>query len=245
MNVNHKLELTSVHLHIIAMICMLLDHVWVVVTPKNMDWLNCVGRIAFPIYAFLIVEGYFKTKDRSKFFKRLLITAVISEIPFNLMISGSILFPLAQNVIWTLAFGILFIHIFESIKSKHIVLIIAVGIISFEIIKIIGTLFMIDYGYAGIYTVLVFYLFRQKNLWNLTLQILSLTVIINVLGGYTYELALSNGFISFPRQAFMIIALIPIWMYNGEYGESPQYFKEIYRSFYPVHMILLSLIRIF
>ena len=238
-------KVTSVQLHIIAMVCMMLDHVWAVISPSNMDWMTCVGRISFPIYAFLIVEGYFNTKDRKEMFKRLLITAIISEIPFNLMISGSVIFPIAQNVVWTLLLGLVFMHMFESIKDKNIVFRVAVGILSFEIIKLVGALTMVDYGYAGIYVVLIFYIFRQKKLWNMTFQILALAVVVKLLGGYHYELALHSGFISFPRQGFMILALIPIWMYSGEYGKGFRGYKTIYRIFYPVHMILLSLIRIF
>lgn len=51
------LETTSMSLHIIAMTCMLCDHLWGTIVPGN-DWLTCVGRILFPIFAFLIVEGY-------------------------------------------------------------------------------------------------------------------------------------------------------------------------------------------
>lgn len=56
------LETTSMSLHIIAMTCMLCDHLWGTIVPGN-DWLTCVGRISFPIFAFLIVEGYFHTRN--------------------------------------------------------------------------------------------------------------------------------------------------------------------------------------
>ena len=79
----NKLETTSMSLHIMAMIFMLFDHLWGTIVPGN-DWMTCIGRISFPIFAFMIVEGYFNTKNLKKYIKRLFIFAIISEIPFNL-----------------------------------------------------------------------------------------------------------------------------------------------------------------
>ena len=72
-----KFEVTSFALHIMAMAFMLCDHLWGTVVRGN-DWLTCIGRLAFPLYAFMIVEGYFHTKDIKKYVGRLLLFAVIS-----------------------------------------------------------------------------------------------------------------------------------------------------------------------
>ena len=92
-----KIEATSMSLHIMAMAFMLCDHLWGTIVPGN-DWLTCVGRLAFPIFAFLIVEGYFHTKNVKKYALRLLIFALISEVPFDMMMTASLFYPFKQNV---------------------------------------------------------------------------------------------------------------------------------------------------
>ena len=109
------LELTSAGLHVLAMFFMLLDHMWATVLPWN--WMTCVGRLAFPIFAFMAVEGYFHTRSFRRYMLRLLLFAVISEIPFNLMYNGSVFYPYHQNVIWTFLLGLACIRLIEAAKA--------------------------------------------------------------------------------------------------------------------------------
>ncbi len=109
--------ISSFTLHILAMIFMLCDHMWATVIPGNL-WLTCVGRLAFPIFAFLIVEGFFHTSNFKKYILRLFVFALLSEIPFNLMYSGSWIYPFHQNVLWSFLLALLFLKLIEVLKKK-------------------------------------------------------------------------------------------------------------------------------
>ena len=79
-----RFDLSAAALHILAMVLMLMDHLWATLLPAQ-DWLTCAGRVAFPIFAFMSVEGYFHTHNFKKYAQRMLLFAVLSEIPFDLM----------------------------------------------------------------------------------------------------------------------------------------------------------------
>ncbi|MDD6201867.1 MAG: TraX family protein, partial [Lachnospiraceae bacterium] len=84
--------ISSFTLHIIAILLMLCDHLWATVFSQY-DWLTWVGRLAYPIFAFMLVEGYFHTRNLKKYLGRLLFWAILSELPFNLMYGGSLIYP--------------------------------------------------------------------------------------------------------------------------------------------------------
>ena len=235
----HKFELTSFHLHILAMALMLCDHMWHTVIPGN-DWMTAIGRIAFPIFAFMTVEGFYKTKSLKKYAKRLLFFALISEIPFNLMLSGSIVYPYHQNVIWTFLIGMGLMWINEKAKEKALWLRIAVIIGSIVFSYIIGALTMVDYYYGGLFMILVFYFFRKKKWYNFIAQLV-LMIYINseVLGGYYFTVEIFGTEIEVVRQSLAVFALIPIWLYNGKQGYHNKAIKALYYWFYPAHLLIL------
>lgn len=110
--------LTSFHLHILAMALMLCDHLWATLLPQQ-EWMTCIGRLAFPIFAFLTVEGYFHTSSIRRYLLRLLVFALISEIPFDLVYGSTLFYPFHQNVLWTFLLGLLCIRFCEFVRSKH------------------------------------------------------------------------------------------------------------------------------
>ena len=155
-------DISAAMLHIIAMTFMLMDHLWATLLPAQ-DWLTCAGRLAFPIFAFMAVEGYFHTHSFRKYALRLALFAVLSEVPFDLMYGGTWFYPVHQNVIWTLLLGLLGVHLMETVRKKQklwvslpvCAVVVAAG-------ALLGTLGMTDYYGAGVLTVFAFYLFRGR-----------------------------------------------------------------------------------
>ena len=158
-------DLSAAALHILAMTFMLMDHLWATLLSSQM-WLTHVGRLAFPIFAFLAVEGYFHTRSFKRYALRMLLFAVLSEVPFDLMYGGTVFYPVHQNVIWTLLLGLLGIRLMETARAKgkrwlYILTCAAVVVLGFAL----GTLGMVDYYGAGVLTVFAFYFFRERTWW--------------------------------------------------------------------------------
>ena len=118
MRQSSKFQISSSGLHILAMGLMLCDHLWAMLFPAK-EWLTCIGRMAFPIFAFMIVEGYLRTHDLRRYLLRMLVWALLSEIPFDLMYGGSIYYPYHQNVLWTFLLSLLLIMFIEKSKLRH------------------------------------------------------------------------------------------------------------------------------
>ena len=236
-----RFETTSATLHILAMAFMLCDHLWGTIVSGN-EWLTCIGRLALPIFAFLLVEGYFHTKNLKKYAGRLFIFALISEIPFNLMMGGSLFFPIHQNILFSFLIALGLIHLNEKAKAtEKISLRILTGGGTVILGAVLGLLTMVDFYHAGILTVLVFYFFRGRKWWCLLGQILSLWYInFEILGGLVYEFAA----ITFPQQGFALFALIFIWLYHGKQGYHSKPFQYFCYAFYPLHMVFIVILRI-
>ncbi len=240
-----RLELSSAGLHILAMFFMLCDHIWVTKLAEG-QWLTCVGRLAFPIYAFLLVEGYFHTGNLRKYVVRLLICAVLSEIPFNMMAEGALLYPGHQNVIWTFLISILVIHGNERAKeltagARFTVLLLT--LLAGFALALYGA---VDYGYGGVFTVFAFYLFRGKRRKDFLGQLLLLAYInLEVLEGFQCTVSAFGTAFSFPGQMFALLSLLPIWLYGGKQGLHNRGFRSLCYGFYPLHLLILSLLRMY
>lgn len=237
------LQTTTFSLRIMAMIFMLCDHLWATVIHGN-EWLTCIGRLTFPIFAFLIVEGYFHTKSLKKYVLRLLIFAVISEIPFNLVTGNTLFNPMHQNVLWTFLIGIFLIFLNEKARAKGkwwLTLLAAAGTIALGFV--LGLLTFVDYFHGGVFMVLTFYFFRGRKWWNFLGQAALMWYInFEILGGYSYVLPLFGKEFYFPQQGFALLALIPIWLYRGKQGYHNKTLQYAFYAFYPAHLLILWLI---
>ena len=244
MGQNSKLQISSAGLHILAMGLMLCDHLWAMLFPAE-EWLTCIGRIAFPIFAFMVAEGYSHTHNLRRYLLRMLLGALLAEIPFDLMYSGSIFYPFHQNVLWTFLLSLLLIALIEKIKSRFrpmaaVLLSAAATILGF----VIGYIAMVDYYGIGILTVLMFHFFRKRSWKNRLCQFICLYILnVKLLGGYYYVVQMFGFEIEVVQQGFALLALIPIWLYQGRQGIRNRFFQYFCYAFYPVHMLLLFVVR--
>ena len=228
-------------LKILAMAFMLLDHMWGTIVPGN-EWMTCVGRIAFPIFAFMISEGYIHTSDFKKYAKRLFFFGLISEIPFDLMATGSFFFVFHQNVMFTLLLGLLSIREIDKFKKDISLKQGALCLLKVALYLLIGTFGFVDYGAMGILVIIAFYIFRDVKFGRI-FQLASLILMFIVLfEGYQMVIPIAGREFLFPRQGFGVLAMIPICLYNGKKGATGKLLKHAFYWFYPVHMAAIYLI---
>ena len=236
-------ELTAAVLHIIAMTLMLMDHLWATLLPAK-EWLTCAGRVAFPIFAFMAVEGYFHTRSFKKYILRMLLFAVLSEIPFDLMYGGTWFYPVHQNVLWTFLLSLLGVWLMEQVRKKGktwMYLLVCVVVVLAGLV--LGTLCMVDYYGAGVLTVFVFYFLHGRKWWCFLGQLAALYWLnVELLGGLMYPVQLFGMEFELCQQGLALLALIPIWLYRGRQGYHSKPFQYLCYAFYPVHMLLLVVV---
>lgn len=237
-------DISSAGLHILAMGLMLCDHLWAMLFPAQ-EWLTCIGRIAYPIFAFMIVEGYTHTSDLRRYLLRMLVWALVSEIPFDLMMGGSVFYLYHQNVLWTFLLSLLLIRLMQACQERFrpawaAVLSAGVALLGF----LLGYVTMVDYYGVGVLIVLTFYVFRGQS-WKCRLAQLVCMYVLNVhlLGGYYYEVPLFGHTFEVVQQGFALLALLPIWLYQGRQGLHTKPFQYFCYAFYPAHMLLLFALR--
>lgn len=174
----------------------------------------------------------------------MLLFAVLSEIPFDLMYGGTWFYPVHQNVIWTLLLALLGIHLMEAVRKKQKTwLYLLMAALVTVIWTILGTLGMVDYYGAGILTVFIFYFFRRRKWWCLLGQLLALYwVNVEMLGGLMYPIHLFGNEFEICQQGLALLALIPIWLYRGRQGYHSKPFQYLCYGFYPLHMLALAAI---
>ena len=231
--------LDALTLKLMAMGFMLLDHMWATVL-HGAQWCTSVGRLAFPIFAFQIVEGFFKTSDRKKYLLRMLVFALLSEVPFNLMMSGQVFYPLHQNVMFTFLIAMLLMNWMERYRESKLkfVLLSAVCLV---LGSVLGLLTMVDYYHYGILMVLLFY-WTYGLRFGWVLQLLGMLYINDAMAGLMLSIDLLGHTVTFGQQMLAVLALIPIWMYNGKQGYHNKLVQYACYGFYPVHMLILYLI---
>lgn len=237
-------------LKIIACLLMLIDHMGAALFPEAII-MRMIGRLSFPIFAYLIAIGYSKTNSFSKYLYRLFIFAVVSQIPFSLAFSEEISIHSFSdflrflvgtpsphlNIFFTLAIGLIAIRVWdkgESIIGK---------IVAVSALGITAQVFSTDYGIYGVAMIVAFYIFRYSKIKT----VISQTIVFLLFYASQILLAISNypgisvKLIWF-NQALSILALVFIFSYNGEKGRNIKY---LFYAFYPIHLLVIGLIKIF
>ena len=174
--------------------------------------LRYIGRSAFPIFCFLLVEGAVHTHDIGKYARRLLVFALVSELPFDLALRNHFPWWAHQNVFCTLALGLLAIQIFRKSAGRE-----WRGVAALGAAAILAEVCNTDYGATGVLVITVMYLLRENRIAALAVSYVLLAV------GGRIELYALPGFLA-------------LLLYNGKRGHQPKYF---FYWFYPVHLLAL------
>ena len=142
-------------LKIIAILSMLTDHIGYIFFPTDLTW-RYIGRIAFPLYCFLLTEGFFHTRSREKYLLRMAGFAVISEIPFDLALYHMPIYRDYNNVFWTLLIGLAVMYFSELVYCRFGNR--SQGIMFCFVGMILAEYFHCDYGSVGVLAIYIFYL---------------------------------------------------------------------------------------
>lgn len=236
-------SISSFTLHILAMLLMLSDHAWSTLFPTQ-RWMTAIGRIAFPIFAFMLAEGFYRTSNFKKYLMRMIILALISEIPFNLMMGGSILGPYHQSVMVIFIIGLLGMKGIDHLKKKDDLLLTIFGSAMIMLLCFAaGFATFGDYFGTGVLMIFVFYFFHERKVWCFLGQFIFMYWLnVELLGGLCYKVTVFGHTFELVEQGFALIALIPIWLYKGRQGHHSKAFRYFCYAFYPVHMLVLFLI---
>lgn len=240
-----RFTLDGNQLKLIAVLTMLIDHgAWLffekITQPAWYYCLRGVGRIAFPVFCFLLVEGFFHTKSCFRYGGRLFIFALLSEIPFDLVMVGQIGSRMQQNVFFTLFLGLLMMVVLRQISWR---LPVQTGEIFQLFVIFIFSCFawMIrcDYDYTGIMLIAIFYLMRENRRGACLLGFLWMGLM--ALESYLDAEALQNILFIFMGYG---VSFALIFCYNGKQGHFLQnrLRRYVFYWFYPVHLMILYLI---
>lgn len=222
-------------LKIIACLTMLLDHIGAVFASDLGSYslyyaLRIIGRLAFPIYCFLLAEGVAHTKNPVKYGLRLVAGVLLAEIPFDLALFGGITWQY-QSVMVTLLLGFVMALVMEKLDRTKLVPVIIFGFLA--------ELFQCDYGMWGIAMIALFAMTRDRQDRN-NLQIIGMLIICYFMN----SAAIQIFGIRVPIELFAVLALIPIFLYTGKKSTGSKLVQTIFYLFYPVHLLVLYIISI-
>ncbi|MFJ7616109.1 TraX family protein [Bacillus cereus] len=232
MQIQNKLPLNSNVLKIIAIVSMVVDHtsIWLVPKGTTLDIiLHTFGRLAAPIMCYLIAEGYFFTSNIKKYTKRLFIFALISHFPFVLYLGIS--WWQGTSVIWGLLMGLVALTISQNVNLslwKKGLLIVLCCMLAWTA----------DWNYIAVLWILFFGIFKN----NFNMQMLSFAVI-----GIVFYIipGISNSGIDAIFRFGIFLTIPLLYLYSGERGRKSMIIKWGFYVIYPLHLLILYILRYF
>lgn len=219
-------------LKFIAMAAMVCDHGSVIFLGEHTTIWRNIGRIAFPIFAFLIAQGAIHTKNKLKYLLRLVAFAFISEVPFDLAFGTGWFDMNSQNVYFTLSLGLISVFILDFLQEHRVGIL---GIASTVICGLGAYYLHSDYGFMGVVVITMMFLFTKASP--------SVKYVGFALSAFMTSIAyvppITVGYIS--AQLPAVISALPISLYNGKAGRKMN--KYFFYAFYPAHILILWFIK--
>lgn len=244
--------MSTLALKLLACISMLCDHIGyfgIYYSSGLGNVLRAVGRLAFPIYCYLLAFGFRKTHDRRRYLLRLCAFALISELPFNYCFSGRLSFG-TENVYYTLALGLIALIMYDAMAQSRSRLVRALALLPTLLCALLAEWLETDYGGLGVALIVLLYLAGDSKLYQtVTCLLFGASRVLTALVA-----AMLQGFVA-PEitswdlmELFAIAAALPIMLCNGERGAYPRskpgrvVMKYAFYAFYPAHLLIVGLI---
>ena len=225
------MRLSSFALRLLALVCMMVDHAGLAIFPST-GLFRCIGRLALPLYCFLLVQGYIHTRDVRAYARRLLLLAIVSEIPFDLLIFARMASGAEQNILFSLLLALLSLVIADTHRGK------ALPCALMEMgLCLVAMAARVSFGWLPIALCLSFYYGMTSRPKGVLLAACSLLL-------YTAMLWLSGV-----AQSWVLVSLcaplglVPVLFYNGKRGPASPVLKLMFYAAYPLHIVLLLVLR--
>lgn len=211
---------------------MFIDHLYKFTSLSENIIFVILGRLSFPIFAFCVAQGAFYTSNKCRYMLRMFLFAILSEIPFDLMIYGSITMR-QQNIMWTFLLALMSIFLADYVKEKFG----PYGRAGFVWHLFFGLLFGMaaiiyntDYHCVGVFTVVILYVIKKIGIsesmqkYGSLVSVAIANILLVVLGGGAGQL-------------YGILALVLLWFYDGTKGKKS--IGKLFYIAYPMHMLLI------
>ncbi|MBQ7885825.1 MAG: hypothetical protein IJ313_02915 [Clostridia bacterium] len=223
--------MSSFALRLIALLTMMVDHVGLALFP-DVGLFRCVGRLSFPIYCFLIVQGYLHTRSIASYGRRLMLLAILSEIPFDMLIFGRIASPVEQNVLFSLLLGLMALYSHDALNTKPLHA--SAAILALCLCAMAAN---VSYGWLSIALCLGV---RCAGESRAKLGIYTAGALLL----YSLTLLLSRVTASWVLVSLCaLFGIVPLLLYNGKRGARHPMLTFLFYAAYPLHIILLLIVR--